>query len=388
MIRRPPPINHRTITQILRRTTTIFYTHLFTFLLLSLLVFLARRLLEEHYDALITGNDTSVETLLSRFSIHHHRHRNSFTILHNDFYSDIPDFSRTHNLNDPHQSRNSGFSGPQFKFPDGSIFSLENLIKGEDEVIISVERSSGWHDFNMLKAFVHACFVYALAVFTVVVFFSWAHRVVLMQVAYHLLGIHRPWLGILFDAAGHGRTHPHVQFSFMNLRLRTRQALFVTFGLNWYKIQNLYVLLAVFLRAMYVPIVNLVQDPEWDTVAFIMFWFVIDWNMGLIFSVGSRVVFFSNAGNIQEIVNESQELLLMLQKPALAIRILEAIICGPMGRLVLWWILGGNSYYSLGFQCVMEVYFMVAWLVYLFSAMDRIGMTVGRNQLNAILADV
>jgi len=102
--------------------------------------------------------------------------------------------------------------------------------------------------------------------------------------------------------------------------------------------------------------------------------------------VGSWVIFFVEAVNIKEIVKASQLLFLMLQNPALAIRILEAIICGPMGRLVLWWILGGYSYYSLGFQCVMEVYFMVACLVYFFSVMDRIGMRVGRNQMNAILA--
>ncbi|CAI9762082.1 unnamed protein product [Fraxinus pennsylvanica] len=396
----PPPIDCGTTAQILRRTATIFYSHLLTFLLLSFLLFHFRQSVEEDYDALMTENAPSIKALLSR--THTSQHHRVHTLDH-DFFANDPYLSMYFETS-VRLSRNSSFSDLQFILPENLIYktSIE-----EEKINKTVERSLddhhtvidlgflirefklSRHDVNLLKAFLfNACYLYTLALVIVVVIFSWLRRAVLHQVANHLLGKNRSCIHILFNGVVKSGIRNILPLIYMKWIVMAVLALVIEFLSSWYKIQNLYMVLVVFLRAMYDPLINLalwVQSPERETIVFIVFWFLIDLIVGFIFSVGSWVVFVDGTTNIVEIEEEMDNMFLRLQRPARDIRILEAIICGSLGRLVLWWIMGG--YYSLGFQCVMEVYFMVAWLVYYCSARARLGRTVGRKQLKAILAN-
>ncbi|KAL2509332.1 hypothetical protein Fot_32979 [Forsythia ovata] len=399
-MRRPPPIDYRTTTQILKRTTTIFYSQLGAFLVLSFLLLLSRNRVEEYYNALIP--DSSIESLLSR--IHQHRRVGN---PYDDFLSDdshFRQFFKTPVPNNAILSRNS-------RLPDGFSSIIENLFNNtsmeEDEVNKSVGTcldgpdtvidldflvkgfKMSWHDLNLLKnLLVNLCYAYAF-VLAFVVFFSWLLRVVLHQVANHLLGNRRSLVHSLRNGAMHGLQNI-LLFSLMKWLVMHVLVLLIAFLSNRQKIQNIYMVLIVFLRAMFVPFVNLapwVQDPEYANLVFITIWFFIDLIVGYIFSVGSWVVMFEGTTGILEIMEGRVNILLKLRYPAQDIRILEAIICGSFGRWVLWWVFGG--FYSLGFQCLMEVYFMVAWLVYYCSARDRLGRTVGKRQLiTAILASV
>ncbi|KAL2487436.1 hypothetical protein Adt_32192 [Abeliophyllum distichum] len=406
---RPPPIDHRTTTQILKRTTTIFYSQLGAFLVLSFLLLLSRNTVEEFYNALITDNDPSIESLLSRISIsiRIHQHRR-FGNPYDDFLSDdshFRQFFKTPVQNNAILSRNSGL-------PDGFSSIIENLfnntsmeedevnkfvgtsLDGPDHTVIDLDIlvkgfKMSWHDLNLLKnLLVNLCYAYALVLSFVVLFSSLVLRVVVLQVSNHLLGNRRSLVRSIWDGASNGLQNI-LLISLMKWLVRHVLALLIAFLSTRQKIQNIYMVLIVFIRAIFVPFVNLapwVQDPEYVNLVFIVIWFVIDLIVGYIFSVGSWVVLFEGTTDILEIMKESGNIFLKLIYPAFIIRILEAIICGSLGRWVLSWVFGG--FYSLGFQCLMEVYFMVAWLVYYCSARDRFGRRVGKRQLKAILASV
>ncbi|CAA3029112.1 Hypothetical predicted protein [Olea europaea subsp. europaea] len=393
----PPPIDYRTTAHILRRTTTIFYSHLLTFLILSFLLFHFRLRIEEDYDAIMTENAPSIKPLLSRIRFRTSQHHHVDT-MYNDFFANDPYLIQYSETSVP-LSRNSSFWGLQFIIYKTSIEeekinkTTERSLDDLDSVIDLGFLIRGFklsqHDVNLLKAFLfNACYVYSLVLVTVVVIFSWLRMAVLLQVANHLIGKHRSCIHILFDGVVKSGLRNILPLIYMKWIVMAVLALVIEFCSSWNKIQNMYIVVVVFLRAIYDPFINLalwVQGPERETIVFIVFWFLMDLMVGFIFSVGSWVVFVDGTTNIIEIEEDTDSMFLRLEHPACKIRILEAIICGSLGRLVLWWVLGG--YYSLGFQCVMEVYFMVAWLVYYCSARARLGRTVGRKQLKAILAN-
>ena len=80
----------------------------------------------------------------------------------------------------------------------------------------------------------------------------------------------------------------------------------------------------------------------------------------------------------------------LMLHPAINLKCLEGIVCGTFGRWVLSQFLG--KFFASAFQSFMEVYFMVAWLLYYFSvkSMDAnvSGVPFGHRELERLLEDV
>ncbi|KAL6507914.1 hypothetical protein OROGR_024109 [Orobanche gracilis] len=144
------------------------------------------------------------------------------------------------------------------------------------------------------------------------------------------------------------------------------------------------------LRMKFMPFTNLapwVKEHEWDSAGFIVNWFLIDLMVGLVFSVGYWAAVVDSRRGGREIVKEGYRILLALFCLALEIRLSEAIICGSAGRWMLKRIFG--EVLTMIFQSLVEVYFMVAWLIFYFSARQRdhasVGRAFGRRELEGLL---
>ncbi|KAL2487437.1 hypothetical protein Adt_32193 [Abeliophyllum distichum] len=384
-----PPINHLTTTVILKYTTVIFYSHLCTFLTLSLILWDIRSTIEKFYVGLTDDFDPSIKALLTRKDYpvaHRIRQRRPESqpsppgALDDNFFSG-DSYDRFHlkqfNRNTTNSILGRGIVLDDFSFraeiPNGDKF-IE-----EDEVSKSMERNldephiefdlellrkglvNGRHDVNILFSL-----AYVFAFITSIFAYTWARGIVLLQVVDHFSGNQRSLLhyidyGLRFGFGGLWRV------SFLNWWARDKLVRLIS--RISYEIENYYVFLVVAMRAMFIPFINLapwVQGPRWETTDFMVKWFFTDLIAGFIFSVGSWVAIVERPINITGIFRESYSIFAASLSPAIEIRILEAIICGSVGRGIVWVVLG--NYCSLAFQCVMEVFFLVAWLLYYLSA--------------------
>ncbi|KAK6147006.1 hypothetical protein DH2020_017918 [Rehmannia glutinosa] len=394
----PPIIRHATTTttQILKQTTSLFYSHLLTFLFLSTLVLTFRSNVHSasHYLSSLIDRDPSLKSLLSRIDFsdasrlhnhHHHRHRRRRAFLHlsrvgtldDDFFSGGSDFDRS--LFHPSSRRPlpnatliilSDFN-PDYGFSDSVVdngISFPGIVKSgivgfkpefkknitflEEEEVKFVE--SSLDDGNtvvdldfLIKGFelgrrdATSLFflagvlsaAYAYVVFAFIVTYTWANGVIFLKVVDHLLG---------------------------NYRMK------------------------------FMPFANLapwVTGREWDSAGFIVIWFLSDLIVGLIFAVDSWVAIVDSRRGGREIVKEGCRILVALFYPAFEIRWLEAIICGSVGRWMLKRMFG--EVFTMFFQSLMEVYFMVAWLIFYFAARQKddtaLGRTFGRRELEGLL---
>ncbi|CAA3029113.1 Hypothetical predicted protein [Olea europaea subsp. europaea] len=385
----PPPqlpsINHSTTTEILSRAAVIFYRHLPTFLALSLILWFIRSTVEEMYDGLTHDYEPSVKDLLARMeypSAHRIRQESQLSPVRTDdnfFSGDSHDHPQSNQSGG--NTTNSSFehvnSFPQIILPGGFSFRAE-IPKNNDTVNKSVERSlddpliefdlellrkglvNGLDDVSLLFTLrIVSRVVYAFAFFTSSFAYTWAHGIVFLQVIDHLSGNQRSVYHSILNGATFGCKRL-LQFSF-------------------------FVFLVVAMRVMFIPFINLVpwvQGPQWEIADFTVKWFCTDLIVGCIFSVATWVAVVEWPISIIEISQETWHLLAAFRTPALEIRVLEAIICGSFGRGIVWTFFGNSC--SLAFQCVMEVFFLVAWVLYYLSARNLLG----RGQMQALLGEL
>ncbi|KAK4392152.1 hypothetical protein Sango_1993000 [Sesamum angolense] len=128
------------------------------------------------------------------------------------------------------------------------------------------------------------------------------------------------------------------------------------------EIEDQFVFFKVFLRMKFMPFANV---APWvighdGRAGFIVVWFLSDLMLGFLFAVDSWIAIVDARRGGREIVKEGCHMLVAMFCPAFEIRWLEAITCGS--GVVLRRIFG--DVFTLVFQSLMEVYFMVAWLVF------------------------
>ncbi|KAL0309705.1 UNVERIFIED_CONTAM: hypothetical protein Sradi_5912800 [Sesamum radiatum] len=175
------------------------------------------------------------------------------------------------------------------------------------------------------------------------------------------------------------------------MKWAVRDALAQLMGIYFFgEIEDQYLFLKVFLGMKFMPFANLVPwvtGHEWESAGFIVIWFLSDLIVGLIFAIDSWVVIVDSRIGGREIVKEGCRMLVALFCPAFEIRWLEAIICGSAVRWMLRRIFG--EVFTMVFQSLMEVYFMVAWLNFYFAAREKddysLGMAFGRRELEGLL---
>ncbi|KAI3522955.1 hypothetical protein L1887_01007 [Cichorium endivia] len=94
--------------------------------------------------------------------------------------------------------------------------------------------------------------------------------------------------------------------------------------------------------------------------------------------------------NRKETVKEGYHLLSLMLHPAINLKCYEAIVCGPFARGLLARTFG--DLIAMAFQSFMEVYFMVAWMMYYLSVKsvdaNSHGQPFGQRELEAMLEDV
>ncbi|KAL2481384.1 hypothetical protein Adt_34350 [Abeliophyllum distichum] len=447
---RPPIIHHTTTAQILKQSTSVFFSHFLTFVFLSslLLTFRSNVHSTSHYLSTFIDRDSSLKSLLSRLDfstaqIHqqpnHLRHRRRRAFLHlsrvgtldDDFFSGDSDLDRSlfrpskkpllnatflilSNL-DP----NSGFSNPvidhgiplsQTIRPGAVSFkpriSNNNFLEEDEEkkamgsnlddgntvvdmplLIKGLELGHGdVTSFFFLVGILSAAYAYVVLAFIVTI--TWVHGIVFLQVVDHLLGNYRSFFRTAWDGSSIGLKRLS---GFILMKWAVRDALAQFIGIYFFgEIEDQYMFFKVFLRMKFMPFANVapwVKGHEWESAGFIVIWFLCDLIVGFIFAVDSWVVIVDSRRGGREIVKEGCHMLAALFCPAFEIRWLEAIICGSPGRWVLRRIFG--DLFTLAFQSVMEVYFMVAWLVFYFAARHKddalLGRTFGRRELEGFL---
>ncbi|KAL6492698.1 hypothetical protein OROGR_033164 [Orobanche gracilis] len=440
-----------TTTQILKKTTSLISSHLLTFLFLTTLVLTFRSNIHSasHYLSSLIDRDPSLKSLLSRIDFsdsarrhqnHHIRHRRRRAFFHfshvgaadGEFLSGgfdvdrslfhpsprkplpnatlviLSDFSPKYGFSDSVVDNGVSFPGlvkpgffgfrPEFekkvtvmeeeeiKFMESSlddgnaVVDLDFLIKGFE--LGHQDATSLFFLAGILTA------AYAYAVFAFIVTYTWANGVIFLKVVDHLLGNYRSFLRTFWDGSNIGLRRLS---GFILMKWAVRDALAQLMGIYFFgEIEDQYVFFKVFLRMKFMPFTNLapwVKGHEWDSAGFIVNWFLIDLMVGLVFSVGSWAAIVDSRRGGREIVKEGYRVLLALFCPALELRLSEAIICGSIGRWMLKRIFG--EVLTMIFQSLMEVYFMVAWLIFYLAARQKddasFGRTFGRRELEGLL---
>ncbi|CAK9147377.1 unnamed protein product [Ilex paraguariensis] len=452
----PPPINHQSTTQLLKQTTRIFTSHLLIFLFLSSLIFTFRSNVENgtHYLTSIIDRDPSLKSLLSRLDIsgrshfpqrdHHNHHllrqRRRRPFLHlsrvgtldDDFFSGDDDYDRSLFGSNPKPHLNGSFlilnpklgfpnditdngirfseivrSGVSFKAPEQSVYSevlnethdvgREEAEGNDGERIVNLQffirgLELGRRDAIALLILVGSLSVaYGYVIFGFLVIHAWVLGTVFFAVVNDLLGKHRSFFRTVWVGSNLGLKRLS---GFILMRWAVRDALTQLLGIWFFgEIEDQYSFFKIFVRLKLMPfsIMSLwVKGHERESVGFLLSWFFLDTVVAFIFAVDAWVAIVDSRRSGREVVKEGCHLLSTMLNPAIGIKCMDGIICGSFMRWILTRFFG--KLFAFAFQSVMEVYFMVAWLIYYFAARYKdatsLGRPFGRRELEGFLEGV
>ncbi|KAK6152393.1 hypothetical protein DH2020_015028 [Rehmannia glutinosa] len=430
---------------------SLFYSHLLIFVFLSSLIFTFRSNVHSasHYLSSLIDRDPSLKSLLSRLdfyaSTHLHRrpqppyrrrraflHLSRVGTLDDDFFSGDADFDRS--LFHPSYRKSipnstfvvlsdygfsdysvvdNGISFPKVVKPGAIGFKLElnkNVTHLEEEVEGNTSVESRLDDSNavldldfLIKGLglghqdANSLFflagvlsaIYAYVVLAYIVTYTWVNGIIFLKVVDHLVGNYRSFFRTVWDGSNIGLKRLS---GLILMKWAVRDALAQLMGIFFFgEIEDQYVFFKVFLRMKFMPFANVapwVRGHEWESSGFIVVWFLSDLILGFIFAVDSWVAIVNMRRGGREIVKEGCHMLVALFCPAFELRWLEAIICGSVGKWLLRKMMF-DDVFTLVFQSLMEVYFMVAWLVFYFAARHKddasLGRTFGRRELEGFL---
>lgn len=178
---------------------------------------------------------------------------------------------------------------------------------------------------------------------------------------------------------------------FILMRWAVRDALTQLLGL-WYfgEIEDQYSFFKLFVRLKLMPFSIMspwIRGYEKEISGFLFTWFLADTFVAFIFAVDAWVAIVDSRRTGREIMKEGCYLISTMLNQAIQIKCLEAIFCGSFVRWVLARVCG--RFVAMVFQSVVEVYFMVAWLIFYFAARSRDaslqGRRFGRRELEGLI---
>ncbi|KAK2974744.1 hypothetical protein RJ640_007171 [Escallonia rubra] len=441
---RPPPVHPRTTAQLLKQTTTIFTSHLLTFLFLSFLLLTFRSNVENgsHFLTSFVDRDPSLKSLLRRLDLSgttpaahrphqhrplRHRRRRPFLqltrvgTLDDDFFSG--DHHHLHSLFGPLPSSLPNASLVQLGFPspvaDNGIrasqiihpgFSLKTLdpIDAQEEQVQNDTVSEnndvvdmrflikglemGRRDATTLVFLVgvlSASYGYVIVGFMFT--YSWLLGIVFVAVVNDFLGRYKSFTSTLWDGSYLGFRRLS---GFILMKWAVRDALTQLLGIWFFgEIEDQYTFFKIFVRLKLMPFSiasSWVKGYERESVGFLLSWFLLDTLVGFIFSVDAWIAIVDSRKSGREVVKEGCHLLATMLNPAVNIKCLEGVVCGSITRWVLSALFG--KLFASAFQSMMEVYFMVAWLVYYLAARSKdansLGRTFGQREMEGLLEDL
>ncbi|KAL6133414.1 hypothetical protein ACLB2K_065649 [Fragaria x ananassa] len=425
-----PRLHHlKSTPQLLRQASSSFVSNLLTFLFLSLLIFSFRTVVENgtHLLTAFIDRDPSLKSLLSRLDLAAARssptlrrrhppflHLTRVGTLEDDFFSGDDDDSRSGNsLFGSHRkapvfifshssSSKLGFNGSRISdmARSGLSFKAEQFrdtdTAGEEEAIEQAddETDEKYNNSEMddrivdlqflirglelgqrdvaalffLVSFLSAAYGWVILGFLVT--YSWVLGIVFTTVVNDLIGRFNSFIGLVWDGSRLGVKRLS---GFILMRWAVRDALTQLLGL-WYfgEIEDQYSFFKLFIRLKLMPFSVMppwIRGFEKEISGFLLMWIFVDTVVAFVFAVDAWIAIVDSRKSGKEIVKEGLQLVGSMFSQALQIKCLEVILCGTS---VKWGItrVFGRSFAKV-FQSTMEVYFMVAWLIFYFAARAR-----------------
>ncbi|XP_052173374.1 uncharacterized protein LOC127788800 [Diospyros lotus] len=441
----PPEFAVNSATQLLRRTSSIFYWHLLTFVFLAFLLLGFRYYVEtgSNFLAASVDRDPSFRLLLSRLNIttgvqppRHRRRRPLITRI------GVPDGDFFGRDDGPKAPPNASFlilgnSGPRlgfsnsvsdngirfleivrwrlsFQFEESTFGSVELSTEetdmtdefkkvnsspelGEDN---ETERSVIWEflvkglepqQHNASDVFFVVfliCVAYGHVVLCFVITYTLILGIVFVAVVNRILGRHYPQARIMRDGLSLGFRRLS---GFILIRWFVRDVVTQILSILFLgEIGDQYSFFKIFVRLKSMPFLIMspfIWELEKDTASFLLVWIFLEIIVEFIFAVGSWVAIVDHRRDLLETVREGCYLLLTMFQQAVVIQCFEVMLCGPFTRWILVQYVG--KYFTTAFQSVMEVYFMVAWLIFYFAVRStdatNLGGTFGRRELEEFI---
>ncbi|XP_052174936.1 uncharacterized protein LOC127789899 [Diospyros lotus] len=445
----PPELESSTAAQVLKHSSSIFWSQLLAFALLGLLILTFRSNVENgtHLLTAFIDRDPSLRSLLSRLDmagkpLHSsqvsavRRRRRPFLhltrvgTLGDDFFSGDDDAERSVN---PKTPPNGSFVllgnfDPRLGFSDfvadngirvseifrsGLFFKLRSIedesnndelskVKhsmknGEDEAeerVVDLQFLIKGLELRQRDAsalFFLVCLLscaYGYVILGFLVTYSWVIGIVFLVVVNHILGRYRSLAGTIWDGSNLGLKRLS---GLILMRWAVKDALTQLLGL-WYfgEIEDQYSFFKIFVRLKLMPFSIMstwIRGFEKETAGFLYAWFLLDLIVEFVFAVDSWVAIVDTRRTGREIVKEGCYLLSTMFKQAVIIKCLESMLCGSLTRWILARYFG--KLFATAFQSMMEVYFMVAWLIFYFAVRSKdatsLGGTFGRRELEGFI---
>lgn len=219
-----------------------------------------------------------------------------------------------------------------------------------------------------LVSFLSAAYGWVILGFLVT--YSWVLGIVFTTVVNDLIGRFTSFIGLVWDGSRLGVKRLS---GFILMRWAVRDALTQLLGL-WYfgEIEDQYSFFKLFIRLKLMPFSVMppwIRGFEKEISGFLLMWLFIDTIVAFIFAVDAWIAIVDSRKSGKEIVKEGLHLVASMFSQALQIKCLEVIVCGTSVKWGLTQVFGRS--FAKVFQSTMEVYFMVAWLIFYFAARAR-----------------
>lgn len=237
-----------------------------------------------------------------------------------------------------------------------------------------------------LVSFLSAAYGWVILGFTAI--YSWILGIVFVAVVNDLLARFSSFVVVVWDGSRLGLKR---LTGFILMRWAVRDALTQLIGL-WYfgEIEDQYSFFKLFVRLKLMPFSIMspwIRGFEKEISGFLFTWFLLDAFVSFIFAVDAWVTIVDSRRTGREIVREGCYLISTMFNQAVQIKCFEAILCGSAARWLLARVFG--KVLAAVFQSALEVYFMVAWLIFYFVARCKEahseGRRFGRRELEGLI---
>ncbi|GMJ12092.1 hypothetical protein like AT2G37035 [Hibiscus trionum] len=428
----------RSTSQILKQTAVHFTAHPFTFCFLAFLL-LSFRSLVESGSFLLTSfidKDPAFKSLLSRLDHHpshpharvhparrHTRrpflHLTRVGTLDDNFFSsddDHPDRSlfgsfpnRPINgtpvilsnfdpkLGFSHYVADNGIVLPEIvrygvKFKTTSFEYEKNEGEQQEEKIADfqfVYKGLGRQDAETLFFLVSLLsFSYGWVILGFTTIYSLVLGVLFVTIVNDLIDRFDSVIGAFWDGSKTGLKR---LTGFVLMKWAVRDAVTQLLGL-WYfgEIEDRYSFFKLFVRLKLMPFSVMspwIRGFEKEISGFLSTWFLVDTLVSFAFSLAPWIAIVDSRRTGREIIREGSYLMSRLLRQAIQIKCYEAILGGSFTTWVLTSI--GGEHFATVVQAVLEVYFMVAWLIFYFvvrcKEANAEGRRYGRRELEVLI---